>query len=253
MKQLSTRTITIISLIAIASLALGVFVVQKIQQMPQNGVENEVVQETQTQEEEMSENAKQILDSIEERLASGELVWYEMPNYGLKFPVTQRTKEQYDEIVEEAKVKGVTFVWYQVPELGIEFLVTPDMVGDLKYVSSDGLQNHESKENEGAAFFYKESVQEFVDDSYLDPSLIPHSFSLVKMTIENISIYEKDKNRLFCNISVEPFFVLGDYGFCVHGPQTSAFIEKGQYDAYIKSQEVFFKEFLLEASRLLEE
>jgi len=64
MKQLSTRNIAIISLIAIAILALGVFVVQKSQKMPQNGVENEVV-EFVGEEENQEKNNENIPETVD--------------------------------------------------------------------------------------------------------------------------------------------------------------------------------------------
>ncbi|QQS61157.1 MAG: hypothetical protein IPN70_04715 [Candidatus Moraniibacteriota bacterium] len=61
MKQLSTRTISIISLIAIAFLALGVFAMQKIYNTPLPVVENEKTETQETQEK----NEETITETID--------------------------------------------------------------------------------------------------------------------------------------------------------------------------------------------
>lgn len=90
MKQFSTRTIAIIALVAVAVLVIGVFAIQDRTQAPAPVVENG----------ERLENQGENMENKEE------LVWYEIPELGVRFKVMQKMAS--DITYDVAKVDAVS-------------------------------------------------------------------------------------------------------------------------------------------------
>jgi len=165
MKQLSNRTIAIISLIAIAVLALGVFVLQN---RPQ---ELEVVEEgndsSRAESEYPSEYARLLAEMEAERESRNKTPEEQEAYAKMIEEERQKEREAIQELYTNAdeKIKTGELVWYDIPELGVRFKVSPEVKNELVYKNvtlSRGLEEGESGKTALVSFSTKtlESISE---------------------------------------------------------------------------------------------
>jgi hypothetical protein len=155
MKQLSTRNLTLITLVAVAVFAIGIFVLQKSDTNPQSN----------------SEYPSEYARLLAEKKAEGEKQYQ-----------TEEEQEAYEEMVEkqeqeeknaiqelytnaDEKLKTGELVWYDIPELNVRFKVSPEVKDELVYENvtlSRGLEEGESGKMALVSFSTKtlESISE---------------------------------------------------------------------------------------------
>ena len=175
--------------------------------------EKKVAIELQPQEEsaKTEENIKPRTLQLQEQRT--DLIWYEIPEFGLRFQTLQGLAENYDTLRSILKNKEESLVWYEVPELGIKFLVSPEGKKDLRYtIYSDS----EKETPTISANFYLDSFK-YLGWCKEDPKECNHSI-LSKINTSNLARYDSrdDGNAYpFCGApGWESYFTVGEYSFC---------------------------------------
>jgi len=160
MKQISTRTLALIALFAVAVLAVGFLVFQ-----------NQKSTGDTTKKEESSEYPSEyarLLAEMEAERESRNKTPEEREAYA-KMIEEERKKEQ--EAIQalytntDEKLKTGELVWYDIPELGVRFKVSPEVKEELVYKNvtlSRGLEEEESGKTALVSFSTKtlESISE---------------------------------------------------------------------------------------------
>lgn len=186
---------------------------------------------------EVEEENEEFKGTLELHQNRTDLVWYEIPEYNLRFQVTDQEKQYYDSIIKKEKEAGEKLVWYEVPELGIKFLVTPWTKEDLWYEPfnySDRLRLEKPVELISVSF-YRHSISAFIEekrdeidryDRWLTsceetPSKcwlvtdLANVFFVARLSLEDLSVYEPRPGltRPFCPLA-GGYVNTGSYVYC---------------------------------------
>lgn len=189
------------------------------------------------------------------------LVWFELPEYGVKVKITPQEKVQYNEISSEVRKRGERLVWYKVPELGIEFLVAPGSEKDLKYTVSNA-----SSLGYGiiGVDFYLQSLNNFMEEcvvkqefngntSYLSP--VCQVFALTRISSSKLDEYDIKAvgGHPFCGL-MNKHFVVGQYDFCAqHSYDMWLGFDQKKLNTYYHLQSSGVEGYMIKTSRMIQE
>ncbi len=144
----------------------------------------------------------------------------EVKSEGVKIPTSETLENE--------------LVWYEVPELGIRFKVKSGSMEDLKYVA----ENLDGRGIERlAVYFYSNSAKNFVEkrSETKDNNLTAYSqFGISKISNEMQEKYEKEYGVALCS-EKNVLLRVGNDTFCKSMPQATFFSSKEENDAYLES------------------
>jgi hypothetical protein len=149
---------------------------------------------------------------------------------------TRLTEEEIENIKD-----GNYFVWYEIPELGIRFKVSEYAESDLKYEIVDEKDIVSGKEYEiKRAYIYRQSVVDFLDHEWCfnnnDENLCTDGV---------LSLYDFELNELYkksnstndmLNVCRDTNIIsnIGNSIICFTGPQASNFKSEYEYNEYLE-------------------
>ena len=152
------------------------------------------------------------------------LVWNIKKNETLKDQVQQQNQSI-------GQISKNDLVWYEVPELGIRFKVTPDTKNDLKYF----IKEDEKFESISAYFYSQSTKDFIEENSKIAEITISYSdFALLRISEEKNKKFKEENGRLAClqeNIITQ----MGEQVYCKDSSQSSIFSSKEQYEQYQES------------------
>ena len=145
--------------------------------------------------------------------------------------------------LSEKEIKAIknnnSLVWYEIPELGIKFKVTLDTKDDLRYITETE-KNKETEENEITVFFYNQSTVNFLGNSCLLNNQVKKTCTEGALSRYSVKLNELYKGRsdtesmlracrgsgIIANINEDII--------CFAGPQSSV-LSKEQQDEYLET------------------
>ncbi|MCD6149695.1 hypothetical protein J7J13_02825 [bacterium] len=145
--------------------------------------------------------------------------------------------------LSEKEIKAIknnnSLVWYEIPELGIKFKTTLDTKDDLRYITETE-KNKETEENEITVFFYNQSTVNFLGNSCLLNNQVKKTCTEGALSRYSVKLNELYKERsdtesmlracrgsgIIANINEDII--------CFTGPQSSV-LSKEQQDEYLET------------------
>lgn len=132
--------------------------------------------------------------------------------------------EEFEKIIDSVEFLENELVFYEVPELGIKFKVTPDSVLDLKY----NIKNHEIQESNSkikSAFFYSSSQ---TDKNLSNCKLSEQDgwdcgfFQIMNISNADLIIYVKQFKKEWCVDTGGEIILENNNGkYCLYKPESN--------------------------------
>lgn len=174
-----------------------------------------------------------------------DLVWYEIPEFGLRFQIFAHSKDSYDKLRSDLKAEGESLVWYEVSELGIKFLISPEGKEDLRYVIHSSPKDAEWQAS--TAVFYLDSFK-YLGWCKDDPEVCLQR-RLSRIRSNDLVKLDSRYEYPFCGIN-DPYFTIDSYSFCVSRAQASPFSSEEEMNwffeaGYGKGAEVIYESSVL--------